>query len=91
VPKLVHFAHRFIEDGRDNSSVCVAGRSGVTLAQPKTAHEAIALFVVAELQVHAFGVIPAASEAIILLQADVARIVAMGGRLFRHTARFYRG
>src|ERR1022692_3832721 len=59
-------------------------RAGVTLTQPEAADEAIALFVIGKLQPHAFGIILAAGKAAVLLQADVAGVVAVGGRFLRH-------
>ncbi len=79
--KLVYLAHGFVEDGGDDASMNMAGRAGVALAQPKAADEAVALFVVRELETHAFRVVFAASETEVLLQADVASTVAVAMRL----------
>src|SRR5258708_9844007 len=73
--QLVHLAHRFIEDGCDDAAVAVAGRSGVALAQAKSAYETVALLVIGEAQAHTVGVILAAGEAIVLLQPDVRWVV----------------
>src|SRR5271163_1034638 len=42
VAQFIHFAHGFIEDGRDDAAVAVSGRSGETFAQAEAAHEAVA-------------------------------------------------
>ena len=67
VPELVDLAHSFIEQRRDDAAVAVTGRAGEALAQAKAADKAVALFVVAELQAHAFGIVPSAGEAIVFL------------------------
>src|SRR6202158_51748 len=66
VTQFVHLAHRFIENRRDNAAVAVSGRSVVALAQPESAHEAVALLVVSEAQPHAVRVVLAADEAVVL-------------------------
>ena len=77
--QLVYLAHGFIEDGGDYSSMGVAWRSGVTLAQAEAADETVLLFVIREVQVHALRIVFATAEAIVLLQAEVWGIVALAG------------
>src|SRR5712692_4315367 len=84
MPQPVYLAHGLIENSGDDASMRVSGRSGVALAQPKTADEAVAIFVITKLQAHALGIVFAAGKAIILLQADIAGIVPMGVRFLRH-------
>jgi hypothetical protein len=80
---LVHLAHRLIEDGRDDATMAVSGRAAIALAQPKLAGEAPAVFVIGEAKSHAIRIVGTAGEAIILLQLDVAGVVArVGASLF---------
>ena len=60
-------------------------RPGEALAQPKTAHEAIARFIISEFQAHAVGIILTASEAKILLQPHIAGIVSSVRGLLSHS------
>jgi hypothetical protein len=76
---FIHLAHRLVEDGRNDSAVAVSGRSGVALAQPEAADETVALLVIGEPQLHAVGIVSAASEAVVLLQFYVACIVPRFG------------
>ena len=76
--QLVHLTHGIVKDGRNDAPVGVARRPGVAFAQAEAADEAVALFIVGELQAHAFGIVLAAGEAVILLQAGVMGIVALG-------------
>ena len=87
VAQFVHLAHGFIEDGRNDAAVAVAGRSGEALAQTKTADEAVAAFVVGEAEPHALGIVFSAGEAVVLLQADVTGIVSADGFTRRFLAR----
>ena len=76
--ELVYLAHGVVEDAGDDAAVAVAGRSGVALAQAELADEGLAGFVEDELQAHAFGIVLAADEAVVLLHFDVAGVVALG-------------
>src|SRR5436309_1720422 len=59
-------------------------RPGVALAQPEAAHEAVAFFIIGKLKAHALGIIFSAPKAKILLQPDVARVMAPAMPLLRH-------
>jgi hypothetical protein len=76
--EFVYFAHGVVEDAGDNAAVAVAGRSSVAGAEPETADEGLALFVENEFQAHAFAVVLAADEAVVLLHFQVAGVVALG-------------
>jgi len=80
--KLVYFAHGVVEDAGDDAAVGVAGRSGVALAQAKAADEGLAWLVEDEFQAHAFFVVGAADETVVLLRFVVTGVVALG--LGRH-------
>jgi len=86
VPQLVHLSHRLIQNGRDDSAMRVTRRPGIAFAQAKPADEAVPVFVIAEFEAHAVGIVLPASEAVVLLQANVARVVTLGGRFLRHAA-----
>ncbi len=88
VVELVHFAHGVVEDGGDDAAVTVAGRSGVTLAEPEFADEGLAVLVEGEFQAHAGWVVLAAGKAVVLLQFDVAGVVAVGLGLSWHEGDF---
>jgi len=79
VAQLVHLAHGFVEDGGDDAAVGVPGRAGVALAEAEAADEGVALFVVGEAQAHAFGIVFAAGETVVLLETDVGGAVSVGG------------
>src|SRR5580693_4384273 len=76
--ELVYLAHGVVEDAGDDAAVAVAGGSAVALAEAEAADEGLAGFVENEFKVHAFGVIRAADEAVVLLHFDVAGVVALG-------------
>jgi len=76
--QLVHLTHGVVEDAGDDAAVAVAGGSAVALAEAEAADEGLAGFVENEFKVHAFGVIRAADEAVVLLHFDVAGVVALG-------------
>jgi hypothetical protein len=78
VAELVGLAHGFVEDRRDNASVSVAGRSYVAFGQLETGHEAAMGFVELEVEMHAVGIIWAATEAMIARNLDVACVVSGG-------------
>lgn len=78
VMELVYFAHGVVEDAGDNSAVAMAGRAGVAVGEAEVADEGLALLVEDEFQAHAFFVILAADEAIVLLHFVVAGFVALG-------------
>ena len=80
VMEFVYFAHGVVEDAGDDASVAVAGRSSVAGAEAETADEGLALFVENELQPHAFAVVLAADEAVVLLQLHESGVVALGLR-----------
>jgi hypothetical protein len=82
--ELVHLAHGFVEDGCDDAAVAVSGRSGEALAEAKAADEAVALFVVGEAEPHAVGVVLAAGETVVFLEADVAGAVTCSGFFASH-------
>ena len=65
--KFVYFAHGVVEDASDDAAMTMAGRSGVAGAEAKTANEGLAFFVENEFQAHAFLVVLAADEAVVLL------------------------
>ena len=75
--ELVHFAHGVVEDAGDNAAVAVAGRSSVALAESEAADEGLAGFVENEFQAHAFGIVHAADEAVVLLYFQVAGVGAL--------------
>ncbi len=80
VVELVHFAHGVVEDAGDDAAVAVARGSGVALAEAEAADEGLAGFVQDEFQAHAFFVVLATDEAVVLLQLHVAGVVALGLR-----------
>jgi hypothetical protein len=82
--QLVYFAHGFIQDGGDNASMRVSGRTGESFSQPETANETGSLLGVLEIQTHAFGVALAASKTVVSLQSDVAGVVSPA-MLLAHT------
>jgi len=83
VTQFVHFAHGFVQNRRYDTAVAVPGRTGVALAEAKAADEAIALFIVGELQSHTFGIVFAAGKAGVLLHAhELSAVTASRGFLF---------
>ena len=82
--QLVYLTHGVVENGGDDSSVAVAWRTGVTLAESEAADRHLAVLVEGKFKAHAVGIVQAASEAVILLRADVARVVAVIGWLSWH-------
>ncbi len=68
VAQFIHLPHSVIEDGRDNPSMTMAGRSGVALREPEPAEEGLAFLVEREFQAHAFGIIGTTDEAKVLLR-----------------------
>ena len=86
VAQLIYLAHRVVKDGSDHASVDVARRARVAFAEAEAADEAVLLFVKGEFQTHAVGVIPPASEAVILLHLDVAGVVIVS-RFLRHGSK----
>jgi hypothetical protein len=78
VTELVYFAHGVVEDAGDDATVAVAGRAGVAVGEAEVADEGLALLVEDEFQAHAFFVVLAADEAIVLLHFVVAGFVALG-------------
>ena len=75
--EFVYLAHGIVEDGGNDAAVAMAGRSGVALAEAETADEGLAFVVEEEFQAHAIGIVLAAGEAVILLEFDVGRFVAV--------------
>src|SRR5882724_12425554 len=67
-----------VEDGGDDAAVAMSGWSGVALVEAEAADVAVAPFVVCEAQAHAFGIVFAASETVVLLELDIASIVSAG-------------
>lgn len=82
--QLVYFAHGFVKDRSDNPAMAMSRRAGKSLAQAKTACEAILRLVINELQAHAIGIVSAAGKTVILLQLDVRGVVALAMRLLLH-------
>jgi hypothetical protein len=84
--KLVHLAHRVIENGSDNAAVAVPRRTGVALAEAEAADEGLAFFVEREFQTHAIGIVLPAGEAVVLLHLGVFGVVAvnLAGTLAGH-------
>ena len=76
--QLVYFSHGVVEDAGDDAAVAVARRSGVALAEAEVADEGLAFFVEDEFEAHAFGIVHAAYEAVVLLRFVVAGFVALG-------------
>ena len=89
--ELVYFAHGVVEDAGDDAAVAVAGRSGVALAEAEAADEGLTRFVEDEFQAHAFGVVLAADEAVVLLHFHVAGFVALGARWHGNDFKHYLG
>ena len=77
--QLVYLTHGVVENGGDDSSVAVAWRTGITFAESEAADRHLAVLVEGKFKAHAVGIVQAASEAVILLHADVARVVAVIG------------
>jgi len=86
MPELVYLAHGFVEDSGDDPAVGVAGRAGIAFAKPKAADEEVALLVIGEAQMHAFGIILPTGKAEVFLQADVLGTMTVPGRFLRHAA-----
>jgi hypothetical protein len=84
VVKFIDLTHGVVEDGGDDAAVAVTGGSGVALAEAELADEDLAGFVEGEFQAHAVGIVLAAGEAVVLLQLDVAGVVALGLGLSGH-------
>jgi len=77
--QLVYLTHGVVENGGDDSSVAVAWRTGVAFAESEAADRHLAVLVEGKFQAHAVGIVQAANEAVILMHADVARVVALIG------------
>jgi hypothetical protein len=77
VAQFVYLAHSLIQDSCDNAAVGMARRSGVAFAEAEAADEAIAFFVISELEAHSFRIVLPAGKAIVLLQADIGSVVAL--------------
>jgi hypothetical protein len=75
--ELVYFAHRVVKDGRDDAAVAVAGRASVALAEAEFADEGLAFFVEGEPEAHAFGIVLAAGEAVVLLELVIGGFVSV--------------
>jgi len=88
VVELVDLAHGIVEDAGDDAAVTVAGRSGVALAETEAADEGLAGFVEDEFEAHAVGIVLAADEAVVLLEFEVARFVAVDFGLAGHADDF---
>ena len=69
--------HGVVEDGGDNASVAVSGRSCVALREREVADKFAVFLVKRELQVHAIGIVRPAGKTIIPGQLDVAGFVAV--------------
>jgi hypothetical protein len=82
--QLVYLTHGVVENGGDDSSVAVAWRTGVAFAKSEAADRHLAVLVEGKFKAHAVGIVHAASEAVILLHAYVASVVAVTGRLSWH-------
>jgi len=81
VAELIDLAHGLVEDGGDDASMAVAGRSGETLPEAKAADKDVAVFVVGEAETHAVRIVLSTGEAVIFLQADECGAVTVGGFL----------
>jgi hypothetical protein len=79
VAELIGFAHGFVEDRRDDASVSVAWRSDVAFCQLETGNETAIGFVELEVEMHAIGIVWAATKTMVAWNLDVARVVS-GGR-----------
>jgi hypothetical protein len=66
VAEFVYLAHGIVEDGSDDATVAMSGRSGVAFAQTEVAHEAFPRFVINKFQVHAVGIVHPAGKAVVL-------------------------
>ena len=82
--QLVDLPHGLIQDGGNDSSMAVSGRTGVTLAQSKTADKAIARLIVGKFQAHPIGIIRPARETVVSLEFDVAGVVPCSVTFTRH-------
>src|SRR5579862_4655087 len=78
VVQLVYFAHGVVEDAGDDAAVAVAGGSGIALAEAELTNKGLAGFVEDEFEAHAFFIVLAADEAVVLLHFVVAGFVALG-------------
>ena len=76
--QFIYLAHSVVENAGDDAAVAVARGAGVAVAQAEVADEGLAFFVEDEVEAHAFGIVLAADEAVVLLQFDVAGVVALG-------------
>ena len=79
VAQLVYLTHGVVENGGDDSSVTVARRTSVAFAESEAAGRQLAILVEGKFKSHAAWIVHAASEAVILLHADVAGVVALTG------------
>lgn len=61
--ELVQFAHRVVEDGGDDSTVAVPGRSAITFAETEAAGKPSPFFVMDKFQMHAVEIVFAAGKA----------------------------
>src|SRR5438093_2749523 len=84
LPQLVYLSHRLVKNRCNDSAVRMAWRPGVALTQTKMADEPIAPFVKDKLQPHSIRIAHSASEAKILLQANVAGVVSATGETLSH-------
>ena len=84
VAQLAQFAHGIIKNGGNDSTVAVARRSGVALAQTKMRDKMIAIPIQRKLQMHALRVVLATGKAQVLLHGMRPSAVSAGGRLFGH-------
>src|SRR4051812_10915518 len=81
VAQLVRFTHGFVEDGGDDASVRMAGRSDVLLRKLEARNEGTLVGCKIKLKAHALGIVGAAAEAMVAWNLDVTGIVSAGGRL----------
>src|SRR5262250_3518359 len=84
IAKLVELAHCVVEDGCDNSTVAISGRTGVALVQPKPGNKTLAFGIKLELEVHSFWIVFATGKAVVFLKRDRLRPVSVGFGLERH-------
>lgn len=72
IAQFVQLTHGVVENGGDDSAVAVSGWSGVARAQLEAAGVVLSGRVSVKLQMHAIGVVRAASEAIVLFDGIVS-------------------
>src|SRR5581483_11334879 len=72
IAQLVGLTHGVVEDGSDDAAMAMAGRSGITLGKIEVADKGAPLFIEREFEMHSFGIVGPASEAVVLRWIHVA-------------------